>query len=47
MIFSLYRKNCEVRLDYPKIGGDDVIEDYEKRLSETFFTLILMYIAED
>ena len=22
---------CEVLLDYPKIGGDDVIEDYEKK----------------
>ena len=26
MIFSHYRENCEVLLDYPKIGGDDVIE---------------------
>ena len=26
MIFSQYRETCEVVLDYPKIGGDDVIE---------------------
>ena len=31
MIFSQYREPCEVLLDYPKIGGDDVIEDYEKQ----------------
>ena len=31
MIFSQYRETCEVILDYPKIGGDDVIEDYEKK----------------
>ena len=30
MIFSQYRETCEVLLDYPKIGGEDVIEDYEK-----------------
>ena len=46
MIFSQYRETCEVLLDYPKIGRDDV-EDDEKRLSETFCMLILMYIAED
>ena len=47
MIFSQYRYTCEVLLDYPKIGGDYVIEDYAKRLSETFYMLILMYTAED
>ena len=31
MVFSRYRETCEVILDYPKIGGDDVIEDYEKK----------------
>ena len=31
MIFSQYRETCEVLLDYPKIGGDGVIEDYEKK----------------
>ena len=30
MIFSKYRETCEVLLDYPKIGGDDV-EDYSKK----------------
>ena len=32
MIFSQYRETCEVLLDYPKIGGDDVIEDYAKKV---------------
>ena len=31
MIFSQHRETCEVLLDYPKIGGDDVIEDYSKK----------------
>ena len=31
MIFSQYRETCEVLLDYPKIGGGDLIEDYEKK----------------
>ena len=31
MIFSKYRETCEVLLDHPKIGGDDVIEDYAKK----------------
>ena len=31
MIFSQYKETCEVLLDYPKIGGDDVIEDYAKK----------------
>ena len=31
MIFSQYRQTCEVLLDYPKIGWNDVIEDYEKK----------------
>ena len=30
MKFSQYIETCEVLLDYPKIGGDDIIEDYEK-----------------
>ena len=30
MIFSQYTETCEVLLDYPKIGGDDIIEDYAK-----------------
>ena len=36
MIFSQYTETCEVLLGYPKIGGDDIIEDYAKRLSGTF-----------
>ena len=31
MIFSQYRETCEVLLDYPKTGGNDVIEDYAKK----------------
>ena len=31
MIFSQYREICEVLLDYPKIGGGGVIEDYAKK----------------
>ena len=31
MIFSQYKETCEVLLDYPKIGGDDIIEDYAKK----------------
>ena len=31
MIFLQYTETCEVFLDYPKIGGDDVIEDYSKK----------------
>ena len=31
MIFSQYRETCEVLIDYPKTGGDDVIEDCEEK----------------
>ena len=31
IIFSQYRETFEVLLDYPKIGGGDVIEDYGKK----------------
>ena len=47
MIFSQYTETCEGLLDYPKIGGDNVIEDHEKRPSGTFCMKTLMYIAED
>ena len=46
MIFSKYTETCEVLLDYPKIGGGDIIEDFEKRLSGIFCMPILMYTAE-
>ena len=36
MIFSQYTETCEVLLDYPKIGGDDVIEDFAKKVSGIF-----------
>ena len=31
MIVSKYRETCQVLLDDPKIGGNDVIEDYAKK----------------
>ena len=31
MIFSHNTETCEVLLDYPKIGGDDIVEDYAKK----------------
>ena len=40
MIFSQYRETCEVILDYPKIGGDDLIEDYLKIYQKPFATNI-------
>ena len=47
MIFSQYTETCEVLLDYPKIGGDGIIEDYAKRLSGIFCMQTLMYTSED
>ena len=47
MILSQYTETCEVLLDYPKIGGDDIIEVLQKRLSGIFCMPILMYTAED
>ena len=37
MIFSQYTETCEVILDYPKIGGDDIIEDYAKKAIRKLF----------
>ena len=31
IIFSKYKETCEVLLDYPKIGWDNIIEDYAKK----------------
>ena len=31
MTFSQYTETCDVLLDYPKIRGDDIIEDYSKK----------------
>ena len=36
LIFSQYTETCELILDYPKIGGDD-IEDYAKNGHKEFF----------
>ena len=47
MIFSQYTETCEVLLDYPKIGGGDNIEDYEKKAISIFCMQTLMYTAED
>ena len=38
MIFSQYRETCEVLLDYPIIGWDDVIEDYAKKDIRNLFS---------
>ena len=32
MIFPQYKETCEVLLDYPKIGGDNIIEYYAKKV---------------
>ena len=32
MIFSHYTETCEVLLYHPKIGGDNIIEDYAKKV---------------
>ena len=37
MIFSQYRETCQVLLDYPKIGGNDVIAYYVKRVITNLF----------
>ena len=45
IIFSQYTENCEVMIDYPNIGEDN-IEDYAKNPSGIFCMQILMYTAE-
>ena len=47
MIFTQYKETCEVLLDYPKIGGDDIIEDDAKKAIRNFCMQTLMYTAED
>ena len=37
MIFSQYRENCKILLDYSKIGGDNVLEDYAKKAIRNLF----------
>ena len=37
MIFSQYKKTCQVILDYPKIGGYYVMEDYAKNAIRNLF----------
>ena len=46
LIFSQYIETCEVLLDYPKIGGED-IKDFAKIPLGIFFMQTLMYTAED
>ena len=36
MIFSQYTETCEVLIDYSKIGGDNIIEDYAKKAIRNF-----------
>ena len=45
MIFSQYTETCEVIIDDPKIGRDD-IEDYSKKAIGKIFMNILMYTSE-
>ena len=47
MIFSQYTETCEVLLDYPKIGGDDIIKDFSKRPLGIFCMQTLIYTTED
>ena len=37
MIFSQYTETCEVLLNYPKIGGEDIIEDYARKAIRNLF----------
>ena len=37
MIYSQYRDTCKVLLDYPKIRGNDVIDDYAKKSIRNIF----------
>ena len=34
MIFLQYIETCEVILDYPKIGGDDIEDDSKKAIRD-------------
>ena len=47
MIFSQDKETYEVLLYYPKIGEDDIIEDYSKIPPGMFCMQILMYTSED
>ena len=47
MIFSQYSETCEVLLDYPKIGGEDVIEYYTKKATRNLLQAKMTYKAED
>ena len=38
MIFSQYRETCEVLLDYPKIGGDNVKDDAKQAIRKLLHT---------
>ena len=40
MIFSQYTGTCKLILDYPKIGGDDIIEYHAKKAVRKLFTPI-------
>ena len=47
MIFSQYRKTCEVLLDNPKMGGRGVLRIKQNRPLETFCMQIVVYTAGD
>ena len=44
MIFSKYTETCEVIIDDPKIGGENITE-FAKKPFGIFCMQILMYIA--
>ena len=40
MIFSQYKETCEVILDYPKIGGENIKDFIKKAIRNIFHTNI-------
>ena len=44
MIFSQYKETCEVLLDYPKIGGEDIKDFVKKVIRNLLHVNIDVYI---
>ena len=40
MIFSQYTETCEVIIDYPKIGGDDIEDNSKNSISNILYANI-------
>ena len=47
MIFFSYRETCEVLLDYPKMGGGEMLRIRQNRPLETFCMPIVMCTSGD